>query len=376
MTRKQLYITVAAIIALSAAIAWRGGWFSPQERGGVTVGVLVPLTGAAASYGQNSRRGAELALKDFSATNPGVKVELRVEDSRGEAAVGVSAAQKLVDVDRVVAVMGDVTSGVTLAVAPLMNQRKVALVSPGASAPKVRDAGDFIFRTWPSDTIEAAAMATHVKSAKISALAFLRVNNEYGIAMETAVRAHLGPEFKVVAAETFEQGARDFRTQLLKIKEAKADGLYFIGFPEAAVVLGSGYATVGLSIPVFATSAFEDKQIPEKTGGVLNGTVFGKPISESAATGAFRDRYRQAFNADASVTSDTAYDATMLLLRAIASIASASQPVTGEAIRDQLLKVRDYPGVSGMLTFDEKGDVVKPVGLFTLREGRYIELSK
>ena len=376
MTRKQTLALVAILAAVLALFAWRGGWFGKSADGTVSVGVLVPLTGAAASYGQNSKRGAELALQDFISTNPGIKVRLQVEDSRGEAAVGVNAAQKLVEIDGVKAVMGDVTSGVTLAVAPLMNERKVALVSPGASAPKVSDAGDFVFRTWPSDTFEAAAIATHIKDSKISKLAILRVNNEYGIAMEAALRSHLGPEVQIAAAESFDQGARDLRTQLLKIKESGANSLFFIGFPEAAIVLGSAYSAVGLSLPIFATSGFEDPQVPEKTGGVLNGTIHAKPLGESAATAAFKEKYKKAFGVDAGITSDTAYDATTLILKAIVAAASSNKAVNGEAIRDHLLQVRDYVGASGVLSFDAKGDVIKPIGLFVLRDGRYQELSK
>lgn len=376
MTTKLKLALIAILVAGLGLFAWRSGWVGKPDGGAVSIGVLVPLTGGAASYGQNSRRGAELALQEFTAANPGVKVRLQVEDSRGEPAAGVSAAQKLLEVDRVTAIMGDVTSGVTLAVAPLMNERKKPLVSPGASSPKVTDAGEFVFRTWPSDTFEAQAMAAHLKKANVASLAILRVNNEYGIAMEAAVRSHLGTSVQISAAENFDQGARDFRTQLLKIKGSGAGALYFIGFPEAAIVLGSSIEASGLTIPIFATSAFEDPQIPAKTGNALNGTVYTKPIAESSATAAFKDRYKKAFGVDAGITSDTAYDATTLILQAIASATSSSQPVTGEAIRDNLLRVRDYTGTSGVITFDAKGDVIKPIGLFSLRNGRFEELPK
>lgn len=376
MTRRQTTALVAILVAGLALFAWRGEWFGKSDGDAISIGVLVPLTGAAASYGQNSRRGAELALQEFTAANPGVKVRLQVEDSRGEASVGVNAAQKLVEIDHVNAVMGDVTSGVTLAVAPLMNERKVPLVSPGASAPKVSDAGDFVFRTWPSDTFEAAAIAAHIKNSKISRLAILRVNNEYGIAMEAALRSHLGADVQISATEGFDQGTRDLRTQLLKIKESSPGALFFIGFPEAAVVLGGSYTAVGLSLPIFATSGFEDPQVPEKTGGVLNGTVYAKPLGGSTATAAFKERYKKSFGVDAGITSDTAYDATMLILKAIASAAPSSRPVNGEAIRDYLLQTRDYVGASGVLSFDTKGDVIKPIGLFTLRGGHYEELPR
>jgi branched-chain amino acid transport system substrate-binding protein len=374
--RRALLVSLAlGLVAVVAAI------LVLRSRGTATVriGVLVPLTGGAASYGENARKGADLALKDFSARHPGVHVELRVEDSRGEAAVGNRAAIKLMDLDRVVAIMGDVTSGVTLAVAPQANERRVPLVSPGASSPNITDAGEYVFRTWPSDVFEADAMVRYIAGRKIAKLAMLRVNNEYGAAMEAAVRAKLRAQpvpVAIAAVETFEQGAREMRAQALRIKEAGPDGIYFIGFPEAAVVFARAYAETGLHVAVFATSAFEDPQVPRDSGGALDGTVYTKPQSSSPRVEAFRAAYRAAYGQDPSVVSDTAYDATMLILEAIAATASSNRPVTGEAVHDYLLHVRDYTGASGVLSFDANGDVLKPIGLFSLRGGRYEELPR
>jgi len=345
----------------------------------IRIGVLLPLTGGAASYGENGRKGADLALKEFSARHPDLHVELSVEDSRGEAAVGNRAAAKLIDLDQVAAIMGDVTSGVTLAVAPQANEQRIPLVSPGASSPNITKAGGYVFRTWPSDVFEADAMVRYIAGRGITKLAILRINNEYGAAMEAAIRAKLRvlpTPVTIVAADTFEQGAREMRVQLLRIKDAAPEGIYFIGFPEAAVVFARAYSETGLHVALFATSAFEDPQVPRDSGEALDGTVYTKPLSNSPRAEAFRTAYHAAYGQDPGVVSDTAYDATMLILEAIASTASSNHPVTGEAIRDYLLHVRDYAGASGVLSFDSNGDVIKPIGLFSLRGGRYEELTQ
>lgn len=376
---KRPTVLIASIAALIVAVVVAVVLFRSPAPEAIRVGVLAPLTGGAASYGENARKGAELALKDFLARHPDLRVELRVEDSRGEAAVGTRAATKLIDLDQVVAIMGDVTSGVTMAVAPQANQRRIPLVSPGASSPNVTDAGEYVFRTWPSDVFEADAMVRHIASRGVSKLAILRINNEYGAAMEAAVRAKLQKlpmPVTIIAAQTFEQGAREMRAQMLRIKDARPDGIYFIGFPEAAVVFAQGYSEAGLRVPVFATSAFEDPQVPRDTGGVLEGTVFTKPLSNSPRRDAFRAAYNAAYGQDPGVVSDTAYDATMLILEAIASIETASHAVAGQAIRDYLLNVKDYIGVSGILSFDANGDVIKPIGLFVLQDGQYRELRQ
>ena len=144
MKSRALIIASIAFVAIAAVVG--GLYLRSPAPSSISVGVLVPLTGAAASYGENARKGAELALKEFSARHINLHIDLRIEDFRGEAAVGNSAATKLIDLDHVVAIMGDVTSGVTLAVAPQANEQHIPLVSPGASSPNITDAGEYVFR--------------------------------------------------------------------------------------------------------------------------------------------------------------------------------------------------------------------------------------
>ncbi len=342
----------------------------------IKVGVLLPLTGGAASYGTNSRRGVELAKEHFLSDNGDINLELIVQDSKGDADTGIKAAHKLVDRDNIVACIGDVTSSVTLAVAPLMNERHVPIIATGASSPNISQAGAYVFRTWPSDTLEAQVMANYLAKIGIKKLAILKINNEYGLAMSKAFTGRLSPDIQLVADESFNQGARDMRTQLLRIKESGADALYFIGFPEAAVVLGLSLPTTGLHIKIFATSAFEDPQIPAKTGGILNNTIYTKPTTNTRQFEIFRKAYTEKFNSEPGLTSDTAYDAAMLLFKAIGYLKKSGKPVTGEAILRRLHTVKNYPGASGTLTFDENGDVLKPVGLYILTSGIYKKLDQ
>jgi branched-chain amino acid transport system substrate-binding protein len=133
---------------------------------GVRVGVVLPLTGDLAAYGNNAKDGIELAAQESNgpALGPqGISVRLLVEDSKGDPQTAVSSLQKLITIDRVSCVIGDVASSPTLAMAPIANQNRVVLLSPAASSPKITKAGEFIFRDWPSDDFEASGMAEYVK---------------------------------------------------------------------------------------------------------------------------------------------------------------------------------------------------------------------
>ena len=369
---KYVHVVVVIVILIVS------GCNVDQNSETINVGLLLPLTGGAASYGQNARQSAELALQEYNASDPSISINLVVEDSKGEAATGNLAVQKLIDLDGVVAVLGCVTSGVTLAVAPTMNTQMVPIISPGASSPNITTAGEYIFRTWPSDMYEAEEMARYIADQQISNVAILRINNEYGMAMENALKESLESSqvsSTISISESFEQGAREMRSQLLRIKESDAEVIYFIGFPEAAIVFGQGFSDVGIALPVLSTSAFEDPQIPATIGDVLNGTIYTKPISNSPNTAAFSSSYSEAFGEDPGLVSDTAYDAMKIILDAIISLHEAGQPITGENIQKFVLEVENYVGVSGILSFDENGDLVKPIGLFMLQDGQYQSLE-
>ena len=369
-------VAVACAIIVSLASCARGRP-EPAAPKPVRIGLLIPLTGGAASYGQNARKAAELAVREHAARPAAVPVELRIEDSRGEAGPGVSAATKLVNLDRVVGIVGCVTSGVTMAVAPLANEWQIPIVSPGASSPNVTAAGEYVFRTWPSDVFEATGIARFIESSGYRKIAVLRVANEYGLAMEKAVEKDLAIRAKsaIVAVETFDQGAREMRRQLQKLRAARPDALYFVGFPEAVAVFGRGYAAAGLKIPLLATSTVDDPQVLTATGGALEGTVFTRPLFRGPSADAFRSRYKASLGEDPGIVADTTYDAVALILRAINDASAAGAAITGREIHDRLLRVKDYDGASGTLSFDANGDVVKPVGLFRLTGGRFEELK-
>lgn len=366
-----------ALVALLMLIGCGGG--SKSGRPPYTIGVLVPLTGGAASYGKNASRGAQLALKDFRTAIHSIEPSLQIEDSGGQPATGTKAALKLLDRDKAVALMCDVTSGVALAVLPIVNEKHIPTISPGASTPNLAVPGDYFFRTWPSDTLEASAMAKFMTAKQIKDLAVLRINNEYGLAMEKAFRTamtKLGTSDGILISESFEQGSREMRLQLLKIKNSKARAIYFIGFPEAAIVMGRGYAEAGLKLPVYATSAFEDPQIPSSTGSALDGTVFTKPVFSSPRTAQFQKAFKQEFGDLPGLTADTAYDAMSLMLRALDTIQTRDGGVSGQAVRDYLAQTKGFGGVSGTISFDENGDVQSEVAFRVLDHSSFKDFQQ
>jgi branched-chain amino acid transport system substrate-binding protein len=341
----------------------------------IKIGAVLPLTGDLATYGQNARDGIELAKEEVNSKG-GIKVEVVYEDSKGQPQAAVSAMQKLITVDKVSCIIGEVASSPTLAMAPIANQRKVVLLSPAASSPKITNAGEYVFRIWPSDDFEVSVMADYVNRKGYKRVAVLYVNNDYGKAMyEAFARKVKGYGVAVVAVEPFQQNATDLRTQLTKIKAAQPDAIYLISYPKETIVFLGQYRQLGLKVPVLSTSAFEDPQILKTQKAAAEGVVFTSPIPpdpKDQVVMAFRKNYKAKFGKEPGLVADYGYDALKLIVEA----ARLGGGTDGERIKRGLEKIKDFKGASGLINFDANGDVVKPSGLKTVKGGQFVWLYK
>ena len=125
----------------------------------IKIGVIMPQTGFLASPGQSVISGINLCIDEFNSKNSDKKIELIFEDSKSDPKIGVSAINKLINVDHVKIVIGDLGSPIFLAMASIAEKNKVVMISPGASNPSVSEAGDYIFRIYTSDEFDGKVMA-------------------------------------------------------------------------------------------------------------------------------------------------------------------------------------------------------------------------
>lgn len=337
-----LALAAACIIAVFVIV------LRPASDKTLRFGATLPLTGDAAIWGKNTQEGVDLAVEEINAQGGvlGQRITIIYEDTRAMPKDGVSAFQKLASVDRVPAIIDDSVSSVTLAMAPLANQSKVVVLATGATAPAISSAGPFIFRIWNSDAYEGEVMADHAYNKMgIRRVAVLYINNDYG----TGLRDVFTKTFPqrggaVTVAESFEQNATDFRTQLTKIKAVNPDGLYLVGYPKEIPVALLQARELGVQCKLLGTVAMLDPQLVAAAGNAAEGLVFPYP---RPATGAHVDHFQKAFKQkygkDPGITSDVGYDAVKMLVAAV----GASGGATGEDIRIGLGKLKDFQGVSG-----------------------------
>lgn len=328
----------------------------------IKIGGVLPLTGSAAVWGENAKMGLEIALEEVNEAGgvKGKKLKLIIEDSQSDPAKAVSALQKLISTDKVSVVIGDIASSSVLAMAPIAEKAKVVLLSPGASNPDISKAGEFIFRNWQSDALEGEVDAKFAyERLAYRKMVVIYVNNAYGTGLKTVFEEtfkKLGG--KILASESFEQGATDMRSQLSKISSVNPEAIYMPGYPPEMAITLRQAREIGIKIQFISVQAFDDPKILETAKAAAEGVFFSVPKppepSQPIVTKFIR-KYKEKYNREPGVCSDTGYDALKIIIWAM-----DKSGVSGLNVQKQLLKLKNFPGAAGLTTFDENGDVIKP----------------
>ncbi len=378
---RPVVITVVTAFALS--VFWtsacsnmkRGSRSGEGGKNKLTIGIIMPLTGALAQYGKNCVNGINLAVSEV---NQSGKLEFKtiVEDERTSPKDAVAAFNKLVSADRVSVIVGPLASSSVMAVAPLANQNRVIVFSPGASSPKLTGAGPYVFRDWQSDALEAKVMSTYLLKQGHKRVAILAVNNDFGVALANYFTQNFSKSGgMIVATDTFEQDATDFRAQLAMIKRANPGALYLLSYPQETALIVNQAREIGLRTPIFGVAAMEDPTLLKIARGNANGITFTKAIEPGQDDPVYKHfvaAYQARYGEAPGLIADTAFDAVKMIAYAAARVSTLDAP----SIAAELAKIRNFSGASGQMSFDENHDIIKPIGIRTIRQGQFVWMTK
>ncbi|PJC28489.1 hypothetical protein CO053_04400 [Candidatus Shapirobacteria bacterium CG_4_9_14_0_2_um_filter_40_11] len=375
MKKIWIGITIVVLVALAILLFITQTKKEPQE---IKIGAILPLTGDAALYGESIKKGIDLGVMQINEAGgiQGKKISILYEDSRALPADGVSAIRKLIDIHKVPVIIGDAVSSVTLAIAPIAEKNKVVLFSPLSSAPAITNAGDFIFRNVPSDLFQGKVAAYFsVKDQAWHSLAILYINNDYGVGLRDTfsnVVEALGG--KIVASEAYEQGSADFRTQLSKIKEANPQAVFVVGYREAAQILIQA-KEIGLKAKILGTGLFEDPGIIKVTKDAAEEVFYTIPQytsdSPEPKVREFVKAFKEKHGSEPDIIAAYGYESMNVLHYAL-----AKSKLTSDSIKEELYKIKDFEGVTGKISFDENGDIIQPMGVKIIKEGKPIWYKK
>ncbi len=364
--KKLTYWIVGIIVVIAIIIvAVNGGVkkLEPRDKqsaGTVKIGVMLALSGDLASIGEAAKNGIELAKATVNAST----TEIIYEDSKCNAQDAVSAINRLVT-QGVVAIIGETCSSATLAAAPIATKNNIPIISPSATSPKLTDAGDYIFRTIPSDLYQGSLGASLVNKKGDKTLAIIYTNEDYGVGLDKALSDNftkLGG--KVVDDEGVTSGSIDLRTQLTKIKVAKPDAIFV-----AMNSIDSGVATLkqihdlGIKADVYASESLKSQTVLDNGKVAAEGLTV---IAVTAGTSAFSDLYTAHYGKGPDEYNAQGYDAFYALNQAISGGAK-----TGETIKNALYDV-SFDGATGHVAFDSNGDVAGGYNVFVVKNGAFV----
>lgn len=338
------------------------------------IGVLLPLTGDGASYGEKEKNGILLAVEQANKSGDFADLELRtvVEDTAGKGTTAVSALQKILAERDVVVGLGGAFSTPTLSMVPIAERRKFLMVSPSASSPELTGASEYFFRVWPSDTAEGQQIAeVAVEDLNLRTYAIFHVNNDYGLGLARVFKKtteERGGE--VLLVDAFAEGQTNFRTTLTRIKGLDPQGVFIPGYYKELVQLLRQATELGIETQFLSCATFHEPELLELAGAAANGVVFVEPAfigdSDRPEVQRFVREYEAKFNTEAGTYAAHGYDAAGVVLAALRAGAR-----TSDEIRAHLATLERYPGVTGTITFLPTGDCLKPMRVMTVKDGAF-----
>lgn len=390
MKRGKLWLVITLIVVAALLVTGCGGGGQEKKAaegdkapaGGenIKIGFLGAKTGGHAAYGVETLKGMKMAAEDINKAGGinGKKIEIVEEDHGSKLSEGATVTQKLITRDKVVAIVGDPTTGITKLAAPIAQQNKVVLLSAGAVGTGVVEIGDYIFRDTLLDAV-AAPSVTKYLNEKLSwkkVAVITSMNNDYSVGLTKLFKEALAANgMEVVAEQSIQDGDQNFSAQVTAIKGKNPDGIIFTGYYTEGGLLMKEVRKQGLkAVMVGGDGLLSDVLMKMGESAVEGSMVYAGFAADEAKAGEKTKKFIEAYKAANNnvlpdMFSAQGYDAVML----IADAMKAAGSDVPEKFRAELAKTKDWQGVSGVITFRENREPIKsPVYLLEVKEGKFV----
>ena len=344
----------------------------------IKIGVVLSLTGRGATYGERALRGMQLGVDELNATESFRirPLKLLVEDSQSSSAIALSAFRKLINIHKVGVVVGLVLSDEVLACAPVANEKRVVLFTTAAGSDKIKDAGDYVFRNRESAALQAEVIArAAVQSFGFREIAILHSNAANGISYMKNFKdqiEHLGGKIQVIVAYNEDQA--DFRAEIEQVRSKSPQAVYLAGLDRELGLILRQAKEAGFAPQFFASPGAISNKLIEIAGagaeGLVSASASFDPESDDPGVLAFTEAFESHFGEIPDWIAANSYDAVHILAARFRDGASG-----GDQIKQGLYATQEFQGVGGLTTFDLDGEVIKPLVLLQVHEGRFVHAS-
>ncbi|MFW6138569.1 MAG: ABC transporter substrate-binding protein [Spirochaetota bacterium] len=414
MNKKMIALVLSlmfCMVFMGSSVLWAEGTKkeAPEEKaeeefaGEVTIGGLLPMSGDLAVYGQNVQKGINLAVKQINqAGGPlGMKLKVVFRDTQTDPTALRDATEKLVNVDKVPAVVGPmIRSDVAT---PVAAPNRVVLISPSNTPTWVTtlDDNDYTFRTTASDAIQGKVLGQLACDRGYKTASILYINDPYGGGLAESTKEWFEKcGGRVLGMAAYDPGNVSYKMQLEELDKGNPDVLVLIGYPESGIVILRQAISEGLFDQFLFPDGMQSEQIIDAVGGDYLEGMYG--TGPGAADTPSYKNYLEAYVTEygekpQTAYTENAYDGVVVIALAIqAAGREVFNADPGKAIRDNLRKVANppgemiiasvedfteafrlleqgqdinYEGAAGSINFDQQGDTVTPILVWKIENG-------
>ena len=343
----------------------------------IKIGVFEPMTGANAAGGALEIEGIKLANKLYPEVL-GKKVELVIVDNKSDKVEAANAASRLVEKDKVTAIIGSWGSSLSMAAGDIVKKAKVPTMGTSCTNPLVTKGNEYYFRVCFIDPFQGTVMANYAYSTlKAKKVAIVQeVSNDYAIGLAKyftdSFKKLTGDPDCIVAVTNYNTGDQDFTAQLTNLKAKNPDVIFAPGnFTESALVIKQA-KQLGITAPFIGGDTWETPEFltigKEAVEGATFSTFFAteKPITKESEV--FLAEYRKEYGGkEPAAVAALGYDAYIILLDGLKRVGSADSV----KLRDELAKTKDFQGAAGVINFDENRDAVKSAVIKEVKDGKF-----
>jgi branched-chain amino acid transport system substrate-binding protein len=363
MVARLLLVSVLVLALLVPALA------AVRQSDEIVVGHYASMTGTTAVFGTSADEGIRLAADEINAAGGvlGRKIRVVTEDTQSKPEEAVTAVQKMITQDRVVALLGEIASSRSIAAAPVAQRARIPMLSPASTNPKVTQAGNYIFRACFIDPFQGTAMADFAMKSeqgpKVRKLAiFYDVKNDYSLGLRQffaeRVKANGGD---IVAEESYGEGDVDFRAQLAKLKASNPEAIWLPGYYQEVGLIIRQAREMGITAPFLGGDGWDADTLSKIAGVGINGCFFSNHYSSddpAPEVQKFVNAYKARYNGKLpDAMAILGYDSMLLMADAIKRAGGTD----GKAIRDALAATKDFPGAAGKINIDKNRNAQKPL---------------
>jgi branched-chain amino acid transport system substrate-binding protein len=339
----------------------------------IVIGHYGSLTGSEATFGQSTSNGIKLALAEFNAAGGlnGRKIRLIEYDTKGDAKEAGAVVTRLVTRDRVVAVLGEVASGLSLAGAPIAQQYGVPMITPSSTNPRVTKVGDMVFRVCFIDPFQGLVCAKFArenrKANRIAILQDQAAPYSVGLAEEFAKHfKSMGGEITTI--QSYNGGDQDFTARLTNIRATNPDMIFIPGYYTDVANIALQARRLGITAPLLGGDGWDSTKLAEIAGKSIEGSFYSNHYSHedpSPTIREFIDKYKDEYGAVPDGLAALGYDAAKLLFEAM----KRAKSLDGKDLAAAIAETKDFKGVTGNITIDAERNAVKPAVMLEMRDG-------